>query len=585
MTIKRYRASPESSESGGSQSPEDAHQERSPISLSSSSGTSQTGSPPLEQDARRSFRKATTASKIPASTERRVPQPSLTAMIASPAVSVNQHSISYLFTAYLGAANHYLDSGFSGVLETIVQKGRPARYLSAAISATSIAAFSRRPNARSLTARAEKVYSRALVEVNKALVKPESIHDDDLLASILILAMYELFMSDRLTGYYNHILGAAMIIRSRQSGPLSSATAAMAFLLVRNEIMKSSMLSALSSIQNDLDPWKHWVHELGLDKWTADAYSHLPASVMSGPIMHFKALLYQALEDSSINTTRLADDIVSEPAQSEVKPSRTSDDVPVTVPGDPLTVSSPSGPSPDHLIRRLADMYGRFANVNHIMGELYNVGPVSSLPVPSGIPRAMDGWVLFPQGPIFMYHTMLHAGYRLAMALACLEPCSRAVGIVMSSPELSFLRDTHEYQQLEEGGKQAIAEIVGSAPYFCGLLNAPAKSGSSASSSHQFDVAGIRDAQAVSFSTWALAAVIMSPQATATQREYSLGMLRYCHQVKGLGQAAALHEACMEVLQRYAMAGQSTTSGIPASWMGRGTSLESLIYADAKRKA
>lgn len=349
--------------------------------------------------------------------------------------------------------------------------------------------------------------------------------------------------------------------------------------------MKSSMLTALSSIQSDLDPWKAWVHELGLDKWTADAYSHLPASVMSGPIMHFKALIYQALEDSSINTARLADDIVSAPARSELKPSRTSDSVLFTVPGDPTTVPPPSAPSPDHLIRCLADMYGRFANVNHVMGELYNIDPVTSRPVPSGTPLTMDGWVLFPKGPVFMYHNMLHAGYRLAMALACLEPCSKAVGTVMSSTELDFLRGTDDYQQLEEGGKQAIAEIVGSAPYFCGLFNAAGSSGSSAPPSHQFDVAGIRDAQAVSLFTWALAAVVMSPQATATQREYSLGMLRYCHQVKGLGQAAALYEACMEVLQRYTMPGKSTTGGIPASWMGKGTSLESLIYEGPKRKS
>lgn len=209
MTIKRYRASPEASESGGSQSPEAAHNEGSPISVSSSNGSSHMDSPPLGQDSRRGSKNAAIGSKISASAERRVLQPSLTAMTASPAISVNQHSISYLFAAYLGAANHYLDSGFSGVLETIVQKGRPARYLSAAISATSIAAFSRRPNARSLTARAEKIYSRALVEVNKALAKPESIHDDDLLASIVVLAMYEVCLGPGLT----KLVGAEECIR------------------------------------------------------------------------------------------------------------------------------------------------------------------------------------------------------------------------------------------------------------------------------------------------------------------------------------------------------------------------------------
>ncbi|KAH7039919.1 uncharacterized protein B0I36DRAFT_357294 [Microdochium trichocladiopsis] len=503
-------------------------------------------------------------------------------MSIAPPTSINQHSISYLFTAYLGAANHYLDSGFSGVLETVVQKGKPPRYLSAAISATSIAAFSRRPNARFLAVRAEKVYSTALNEVNSALARPGSIDDDDLLAAILLLALYEVFMSDRFTGYYNHILGAAVILKhrqGRQTGALGSAVAAMAFILTRNEIMKSSILTPLSSIESDINPWLRWVHALGLDTWTTSAYRHLPASVMSGPIMHFKAMMYQAMEESSLTLTTPSGKISSLSPRDGASPM--SDDDGSIVSDGQSPGQSPPRINPDYLpglITALMAMYRRFANIDRVMSELYNVGPTPSQSLPDDLPHKVDGWDVFMEGPIHIYHNMLHAGFRLAMALAYLEPCSKATVIAMTAPGLDYLRETNEYQELEAGGRRAIAEIVGSVPYFCGLLPASMTGNRNSSSRHLFDVAGIRDAQAISFSTWAMAAGVMAPQTTGAEREYLLRMLRYCHEVKGLGQAAALHEACMEVVRKSATPHHATATSIPAAWMGRGTSLESLIY-------
>lgn len=55
------------------------------------------------------------------------------------------------------------------------------------------------------------------------------------------LTICQLFMSNHLTGYYNHILGAAVILKSRQSEHLTSPTAAMAFILTRNEIVSTRL--------------------------------------------------------------------------------------------------------------------------------------------------------------------------------------------------------------------------------------------------------------------------------------------------------------------------------------------------------
>ncbi|KXJ96376.1 hypothetical protein Micbo1qcDRAFT_199197 [Microdochium bolleyi] len=508
-----------------------------------------------------------------------------TKLLPPPPVSVNQHAISYLFSAYLGAANHYLDSGFSGVLETIVQKGKPPRYLSAAISATSIAAFSRRPNARPLAIRAEKVYSQALVEVNKALRQASAIQNDELLAAILILALYEMFMSNHFTGYYNHILGAATILKNRPNGPFTTATGAMAFILTRNEIMKTVLLTPLSSIERDLNPWKQWLHALGLDKWTLSARSHMPASVMSGPLMHYKALLYQAMEDSAIGASTASSSplsgVSSHPSPDDSRSEQDSicdSNTPATPPPGTDTLI----PGLEYLtgvLRQFLDTKARFAQVDRTISELYNMGAAPPQPIPAGMVREVDGWVLFIDSPIYVYSSMLHAGFRLAMTLTYLDPATKAALLVSSVPEPAShgLRQMNEFQELSAGGERAVAEIVGSVPYLCGLL--PSSMTGKSSSRELLDVAGIRDAQAISFAIWAMAAAIMSPFTTSAQSEYLLGMLRYCHQVKGIGQAAALHEACMELVRR----GTSTSppacaSPIPAAWMGRGTSLEGLIY-------
>lgn len=262
-------------------------------------------------------------------------------------------------------------------------------------------------------------------------------------------------------------------------------------------------------------------------------------------------------------------------------PSQSSPDVGNTA-STMRSGTPPPNPSVEYftgVLRQFMDMKHRFANVDRTMSEVHNMGPAPSQPIPADLPREVDGWVLFTDSPVYVYDSMLHAGFRLAMTLLYLEPSSKAA-VFMSSipkPAMQSVQEMEEFQELIASGERAVAEIVGSVPYFCGLL--PSSMLGEKQSNELFNIAGIRDAQAISFGIWAMAAAFLSPFTTDAQRKYILGMLRYCHQVKGVGQAAALHEACMEVARcATATPPQSCASSIPAAWMGRGTSLEALIY-------
>lgn len=77
------------------------------------------------------------------------------------------------------------------VYKILTRPSGPSKSLLSAFKAVSFVSLSSRPGASHLMVEAESHYAKALREVNKAIQDPSQVKSDDTLASVLLLAFYE----------------------------------------------------------------------------------------------------------------------------------------------------------------------------------------------------------------------------------------------------------------------------------------------------------------------------------------------------------------------------------------------------------
>lgn len=114
-----------------------------------------------------------------------------TTVRAPPRTSAKQQAFAYLTNCYLHVSPSNLDPGYHNVLNLIARRQNRGNCLEACFSTFAFAAFSRRPASRAATGYAHASYSIALRTVNGCIANLESIHDNEFLAAIVILALVE----------------------------------------------------------------------------------------------------------------------------------------------------------------------------------------------------------------------------------------------------------------------------------------------------------------------------------------------------------------------------------------------------------
>lgn len=108
-----------------------------------------------------------------------------------PRMSIEQHAFAYFVNQYIDIKPQALDPGYLDVLKLVTSRQNKGECLESCLSTLALASFSRRPASRKVTIDTQASYSIALKAVNDAIGKPGSIFDDELLASILVLALVE----------------------------------------------------------------------------------------------------------------------------------------------------------------------------------------------------------------------------------------------------------------------------------------------------------------------------------------------------------------------------------------------------------
>lgn len=119
------------------------------------------------------------------------------AFLASLSTPIEQRATCHLLADYVlvtdspGGRRGY----YKFVYKILTRPNGPSKCLLSAFKAVSMVALSSRPGASHLMVEAESNYAKALREVNKAIQDPSQVKSDDTLASVLLLAFYEVSVS------------------------------------------------------------------------------------------------------------------------------------------------------------------------------------------------------------------------------------------------------------------------------------------------------------------------------------------------------------------------------------------------------
>ncbi|KAI4595606.1 hypothetical protein KJ359_006595 [Pestalotiopsis sp. 9143b] len=251
---------PEPASAGSSNSGSSTFTQHHPAPISPVSTKASSASPPAdsygaERD-RRKIRKQKSFADNPRWKQKQ-------AMVVKPVMvgmPLEDRAFCYFANRYAFAPAQYLDPGYLPVLKVVSQKKNMGPCLTTSLSAVSLAAFSTKLNARKAILKARSQYATALQLTNEAIQNPGSCRDDELLASVVLLALFEVFCSDSISGWSSHIFGAAAMLGARGRVSFRDKLVRALFRVISNESIKLKMLG-VQTPHTGTEVWLRWLSD------------------------------------------------------------------------------------------------------------------------------------------------------------------------------------------------------------------------------------------------------------------------------------------------------------------------------------
>ncbi|KAM0335451.1 hypothetical protein ACHAQA_000497 [Verticillium albo-atrum] len=158
--------------------------------------------------------------------------------------------------------------GYYPWIPKFMSKARPAKALSSAFKATSLASIATQRDkiVGGALGAAQYHYVEAVRAVNEAIQDPSMAKSDETLAAVLLLALYEtLVTSSRgsIREYINHMKGAAMMVKLRGEEGFASKEGEAMFNMTRNQVLGLSCLPCAPEVSEFTWLLRHTCH---LDK-------------------------------------------------------------------------------------------------------------------------------------------------------------------------------------------------------------------------------------------------------------------------------------------------------------------------------
>ncbi|KAI1841825.1 hypothetical protein JX265_009434 [Neoarthrinium moseri] len=480
-------------------------------------------------------------------------------ILRNPIVPLEDQALCYLRLHFLDSFSQGLDPGYSHVLRLVLQLDEMGDCLSTCVSAAALGVFSTRPNAKVVEVAAHKMYTIALSRINFAIRDRHAVEDDRILASVLMLAFYEIFRSNKLTGFYNHIFGAASMIKSRGERVVHDKLTAELYLLVRYELCRTSILGFATPSNADLGMWLKWRNTVSYATFSP-TYLSAVGQYSGGELDHLvRSRMDFIITGNPITETINRDGFPKEPiaAQGLVK----------------IAVD---------YIKYVIDGFTDMETEGFVTQES------RPLRLPCPIQRDSTYPGAYPNTPIYVYKTVHHASFHLAICLARVSCFTHLMALTSQLGCSARVEQMPAYKVLTRRVQDDIETIVSSVPFVCGWTADGVQAFSGSSESSEATLPALETSFATSFVIWALIGPATCPLATDNQRTYLMHMLRYIANVRRVRQAEALLDVTAQTTTRLTLSRWHHTVltpgnvNIPASWIGQGTSLEAEIYRSSQ---
>ncbi|KAE9372477.1 hypothetical protein N431DRAFT_375686 [Stipitochalara longipes BDJ] len=122
----------------------------------------------------------------------------------------------------------------------------PKTSLNTAIMAVSMASFGNQRRHQHVLGKAAKLYAKALQQINEALLDPELALEDQTLATVIILGLFEAFTgtNTQLVGWSSHAEGAAMLVKMRAQKKHLSRLGHILHVMARSQLVVNCFVSS-----------------------------------------------------------------------------------------------------------------------------------------------------------------------------------------------------------------------------------------------------------------------------------------------------------------------------------------------------
>lgn len=428
------------------------------------------------------------------------------AIRAPPRTPAEQQAFAYLINCYLDVPPQSLDPGYLDVLNLVTRRQNRGICLETCLSTLALAAFSRRPASRSATVDTQASYSNALKAVNGTIGNPKSIYDDELLASIIILALVECLIGDNVNGYYNHLYGAMTILKSRGQRKFHDDLGAELFMLLRHELFRSSAIRFLEPQDQYHHDWAMSAMEIVDDPSVERAQAATLGNRQNRLISH----IHKMIDDYLVAT------MSSGPVNSLLT-------IPSIFASDPV-VENLVDSDPD-LAKTLKEYLASAANAFTVT-EISGHSIEDFYPQPCEVQPVSNNGIVWPcQFQGYRWKNREYANLGLCLIGTRLFGYNVAAKVFEKARLKDPSIDTTEFEVIAEKAREAIDFIVGSGPYVC--------------SPQDIDGVGSNDYMWLHQCPPFLVAM-ESPFATAEQRRIIEPIFQYTFEVKGIRMAGAV---------------------------------------------
>lgn len=428
------------------------------------------------------------------------------ALRAPPRTPAEQQAFAYLTNCYLDVPPQGLDPGYLDVLNLVLRRQNRGSCLEACLSTLALAAFSRRPASRSATVDTQACYSVALKEVNGTIGRSESIFDDELLASIAVLALVECLIADNVNGYYNHLYGAVTILKSRGSRKFSNELGVELFILFRRELFRSSAIRFLEPQARYTDDWAMSTMEIVDDPSVGKAQ----VATVGCRENRLSSYVHKMIDEYLVAT------MSSHPVHSLLT-------VPCAFASGPVVENLVEG---DPNLAQTIKEYLRMAANAFSMTEISGHSIEDFYPKPCDVHPVSSTGIVWPyefQG--YIWKSREYANLGLCLLGTRLFGYNVAAKVFEKAKLKDPSIDSAEYEVIVRKAREAIDMIVGSGPYVC--------------SDQDIDGVGSNDYMWLHQCPPFLVAM-ESPFATAEQRAIIEPIFEYTFQIKGIKMAGAV---------------------------------------------